>query len=111
VRGVLHCFGGSKGLLDAALPRGWYISVTGLVTFRRFDGADWLAAIPSDRLMIETDAPYMAPVPHRGKRNEPAWVAEVARSVAQHRGESVEDVQAYTTRNAERFFALEASRA
>ena len=107
VRGVLHCFGGSAELLDAALPRGWYISVTGLVTFRRFDGAEWLARIPSDRLMVETDAPYMAPVPHRGKRNEPAWVAQVARAVATHRGETFEEVQAYTSRNAERFFQLE----
>ena len=107
--GVLHCFGGSPELLDAALERDWYLSVTGLVTFRRFDGGDWLRAIPRDRLMIETDAPYMAPVPYRGKRNEPAWVLEVARAVAQHRGEPLEEVTHFTTRNAERFFALEPS--
>jgi TatD DNase family protein len=106
VRGVLHCFGGGDELLEAALPRGWYVSVTGLVTFRRFDGAGWLARLPEDRLMLETDAPYMAPVPHRGKRNEPAWVVEVARAVALHRGEAFEAVCDYTSRNAERFFGL-----
>jgi TatD DNase family protein len=106
VRGVLHCFGGSADLLDAALARGWYLSVTGVVTFRRFDGTGWLARIPSGRLMVETDAPYMAPVPYRGKRNEPAWVIEVARAVATHRGESLEQVRAYTTENALRFFSL-----
>jgi TatD DNase family protein len=106
VRGVLHCFGGSDELLDAALPIGWHVSVTGLVTFKRFDGADWLCRIPEDRLMIETDAPYLAPVPHRGKRNEPAWVAEVALAVARHRGETAERVAEYTTRNAERFYGL-----
>ena len=109
VRGVLHCFGGSAELLEAALPIGWYLSVTGVVTFKRFDGGDWLRRIPEDRLMIETDAPYMAPVPHRGKRNEPAWVSEVARAVAHHRGESAEHVAEYTSRNAERFYGLEAS--
>jgi TatD DNase family protein len=107
VRGVLHCFGGSVELMDAGLERDWYFSVTGIVTFRRFDGAQWLARIPRERLMVETDAPYMAPVPHRGKRNEPAWVVEVARAVAHHRGETVDEVRAYTSRNAERFFALE----
>ena len=106
VLGVLHCFVGGDELLDAALPAGWHISVTGLVTFKRFDGADWLRRIPEDRLMIETDAPYMAPVPHRGKRNEPAWVAEVARAVAVQRGETPERVAEYTTRNAERFYRL-----
>jgi len=106
VVGVLHCFSGSPKLLDAALSRGWYISVTGVVTFRRFDGAAWLRAVPEDRLMIETDSPYMAPVPHRGKRNEPAFVAGVAEAVALHRGESVEHVQAYTSRNAAHFYSL-----
>jgi TatD DNase family protein len=108
VRGVLHCFGGSGELLDAALPAGWYVSVTGLVTFRRFDGGDWLRAIPEDRLMVETDAPYMAPVPDRGKRNEPAWVARVAEAVAHHRAQSLQDVERYTTANAARFYGLEA---
>jgi TatD DNase family protein len=106
VRGVLHCFGGSLAFLDSALRRGWFVSVTGNVSFRRFDGFEWLRAVPEDRLMIETDAPYMAPVPHRGRRNEPSFVGRVADSVAAHRGESPAHVQAYTTRNARLFYGL-----
>lgn len=106
VAGVLHCFTGSRELLDVGLSRGWHVSVTGLVTFRRFDGVDWLREIPEDRLMLETDAPYMAPVPLRGKRNEPAFLEHVAAAVAAHRGEAVERVRAYTTRNAVRFYGL-----
>jgi TatD DNase family protein len=107
VRGVLHCFSGGRELMDAALSRGWLISVTGLVSFRKFDGGEWLRAVPRDRLMLETDAPYMAPEPHRGKRNEPALVAHVADAVARHRAEPLELVLEYTTANALRFFGLE----
>jgi hypothetical protein len=82
VRGVLHCFSGGPGLLDAALAAGWYISFAGMVTFRNFDGADLLRAVPADRLLLETDSPYLAPVPHRGRRNEPAFVVETCRAVA-----------------------------
>jgi TatD DNase family protein len=107
VRGVLHCFTGSQELLDVALARGWMISVTGLVSFRRFDGEGWLRSVPEDRLMVETDAPYMSPEPHRGKRNEPAWVAHVTDAVARLRGEPVARVRDYTTTNALRFFGLD----
>ena len=107
VRGVLHCFSGGEDLLEAALSQGWYVSVTGIVTFRRFEGAGWLRAVPDDRLMLETDSPYLAPVPHRGKRNEPAFLAHVARAVAGYRSQSLEEVIDYTTRNANRFFSLE----
>jgi TatD DNase family protein len=107
VRGVLHCFTGSPELLDVALERGWMISVTGLVSFRRFDGEGWLRSVPDDRLMVETDAPYMSPEPYRGKRNEPAWVAHVADAVARHRGEPTARVREYTTANALRFFGLD----
>ena len=106
VTGVLHCFTGGHELLAAALAAGWSISVTGMVTFRRFDGAVWLKRIPEDRLMIETDAPYLAPVPHRGRRNEPAFVALVAEAVARIRGEPLERVLDYTSRNAHRFFGV-----
>ena len=110
-RGVLHCFTGGMGLLEEALDAGWHISFTGLVTFKNFDGQEALRAVPPDRLMIETDAPYLAPVPHRGRRNEPAWVARVRDGVATVRGESPEEVERYTARNALRFFGLEAEEA
>ncbi len=106
VRGVLHCFTGGRALLEQALAVGWRISFTGLVTFRRFDGADLLRAVPRDRLMLETDAPYLAPVPHRGKRNEPAFLPLVARSVAAHRGEDPGEVARYTTEAARAFYRL-----
>lgn len=107
-RGVLHCFTGGMELLEEALDAGWHISFTGLVTFRNFDGQEALRAVPPDRLMIETDSPYLAPVPHRGRRNEPAYVARVRDGVADVRGESPEEVERYTARNAFRFFGLEA---
>ncbi len=110
-RGVLHCFTGGMRLLEEALDAGWHISFTGLVTFRNFDGQEALRAVPPDRLMIETDSPYLAPVPHRGRRNEPAYVARVRDGVAAVRGESAEEVERYTARNAFRFFGLEAEEA
>jgi TatD DNase family protein len=106
VSGVLHCFGGGPGLFDAAVERGWYVSFSGLVTFPRFDGAGLVAATPADRLLIETDAPYLTPVPHRGRRNEPAYVVEVGRRVAELRGESAHAIAALTARNARSFYGL-----
>jgi TatD DNase family protein len=108
VRGVLHCFVGGDELLEAGLDAGWSISFTGLVTFKNFDGASRLRRVPSDRLMIETDSPYLAPVPHRGRRNEPALVVGVADAVAQIRGESVAELARATTANARRFYGVEA---
>jgi TatD DNase family protein len=107
VRGVLHCFTGEEGLLDAALSAGWMVSFTGLVTFRNYGGQRLLRKVPRDRLMVETDAPYLAPVPHRGHRNEPALVRGVAEAVAQLRGEDLSDVAGYTARNTVRFFGLD----
>lgn len=108
VRGVLHCFTGGKELLDAGLEAGWYISFSGLVTFKNYEGADLVRAVPADRLLIETDSPYLAPVPVRGRRNEPAFVRHVAEGVARLRGESLEEVIATTARNAARFYGLPA---
>lgn len=107
VRGVLHCFAGGPALFEAALDAGWYISFSGLVTFPGFDVAELAAAVPSDRLLIETDSPYLAPVPKRGRRNEPAFVEYVADAVARLRGESAESVAQATTRNACAFYRLE----
>lgn len=107
VRGVLHCFSGGDALLDQALEAGWFISFSGIVTFKKFDGADRLRRVPDDRLLIETDAPYLAPVPRRGRRNEPAFLPHTARTVAAVRGQSLEHVARITTANAERFYSLE----
>lgn len=101
---VLHSFSSGEILRDAALQHGWYLSFSGMITFRSWTQADTLRMITSDRMLIETDAPYLAPVPHRGTRNEPAFVVEVARALAQSRGASFEQVAADTTRNALRVF-------
>jgi TatD DNase family protein len=103
--GVLHCFSSGRGLAEAALGLGFYISISGIITFRK---ADELRAIvrdvPLDRLLVETDAPYLAPVPYRGKRNEPAYVARVVEQLAAVRAVSVEAIGDATDRNFERLF-------
>ena len=110
--GVLHCFTAGRALAEAALELGFYISISGIVTFRN---AEDLRAIvrdlPLDRLLVETDAPYLAPVPYRGKRNEPAFVAATAAFVAELKGIDPEALAAATTANFFRLFAkAEASR-
>jgi TatD DNase family protein len=107
VTGVLHCFAGGVSLFDAGVEAGWYVSFSGLVTFPSYETRDLAAAVPPDRLLIETDAPYLAPVPHRGRRNEPAYVVEVARAVAGIRGEPLDELAALTTRNARAFYGLD----
>jgi TatD DNase family protein len=107
VRGVLHCFDGGPALLDAALEAGWYVSFSGVVTFKNYAGADLLRAVPADRLLVETDSPYLAPVPMRGKRNEPAFVRHVAEAVAAHRGVPFEGVARTTTENACTLYGIE----
>lgn len=106
VRGVLHCFTGGDALLETALASDWYVSFSGLVTFKRFDAEHRVRAVPDDRLLVETDAPYLAPVPHRGRRNEPALVVETIRAVAGMRGVDYEVLASLTARNAERFYGL-----
>jgi TatD DNase family protein len=106
VQGVLHCFSGDQDLLDEALRAGWMVSFTGMVTFKKYDGAHLVREVPRDRLMVETDAPYLAPTPHRGHRNEPAWVSRVAEGLAHVRDEEPEDLRTYTSANATRFFDL-----
>jgi TatD DNase family protein len=106
VTGVLHCFAGDRALFDAAVEADWYVSFSGLITFPTYASPDLVAATPADRLLIETDAPYLAPVPHRGRRNEPAYVVEVARRVAELRGEPVDVIASLTARNARAFYRL-----
>ena len=104
--GVLHCYTGSRALADAALAVGWYVSFSGIVTFKRWTDDDLLRAVPADRLLIESDAPYLAPVPHRGKRNEPAWVSLTAARVAAARDADAASIGAGTASNARRLFGL-----
>jgi len=104
--GVLHCFSGGSALMDTALEIGWYVSFAGMITFGRWDGADLLRAVPDDRILVETDSPYLAPVPHRGRRNEPAYVVRVAARAAEFRGCDPAEFAALSVRNAERFYAL-----
>lgn len=101
--GVLHCFTGPPDLMETALEAGWLVSFTGTVTFGWFD-AGLVRAVPAGRYMIETDSPYLAPVPRRGKRNEPAFVVHVAEAVARIRDEPVETVAKDTWDAASRFF-------
>ncbi|MEA3246572.1 MAG: TatD family hydrolase [Gemmatimonadota bacterium] len=106
VRGVLHCFTGPAPLLETALEAGWYISFSGIVTFRKWTGDDLLRLVPDDRLLVESDAPYLAPVPNRGKRNEPAWVAHTVARVASVRGTGAGEVGELAVRNAQRLFGF-----
>jgi len=103
--GVLHCFTRDDKLAKALLDLGFYISFSGIVTFRNADPLREVAKmIPADRMLIETDSPYLAPVPHRGKRCEPAFVADTAALLAELRGVSIEEFSGQTFRNAEAFF-------
>ncbi|MDP4556441.1 TatD family hydrolase [Halomonas meridiana] len=100
VGGVIHCFTEDLEMAREAVRLGFYISLSGIITFRNAASLRTLARqLPLDRLLIETDSPYLAPVPHRGKPNEPAWVVEVAECIARERGISVDEVAMQTTVN------------
>jgi TatD DNase family protein len=106
--GVIHCFTGDWDAARAYLDLGLFISVAGVVTFKTADPIrEAVRRIPRDRLMIETDSPYLAPIPHRGKRNEPAYVLRTADKVAELWGADVEEVMRVTAENARRLFRLE----
>ncbi|GAD22121.1 TatD family hydrolase [Acidovorax sp. MR-S7] len=106
--GVFHCFTETAQVARAALELGYYISFSGIVTFKNAQDLRNVAAfVPLDRLLIETDSPYLAPVPYRGKTNNPSYVPYVARQIAEVRGLSVEEVAAATSRNFERLFLKE----
>ncbi|HET9469044.1 MAG TPA: TatD family hydrolase [Vicinamibacterales bacterium] len=106
VFGVLHCFDGEVDLLEAGIEAGWMISFSGLITFKNYEKEGLVRAVPPDQLLIETDSPYLAPVPNRGKRNEPAFVRAVADALAHMRGEPLAEIAALTFRNASRFYGL-----
>jgi TatD DNase family protein len=104
-RGVFHCFSGSRDLALRALDLGFAISFSGILTFRRADDLRAIAKeVPLDRFLIETDCPFLAPVPYRGKRNEPAYVVEVARCIAELRGLEIESVAELSRQNFETLF-------
>lgn len=105
-RGVLHCYTGSHALARDALDAGWYVSFSGVVTFKKWDDEALLRLVPDDRLLVESDAPYLAPVPHRGRRNEPAWVARTVERLAAARGTAPDQLGALVTANAHAFFGL-----
>lgn len=103
---VLHCFTGGMELLEFGLERDSYVSFSGIVSFGRFDGQEAVRRVPRERLLVETDSPYLAPVPRRGKRNEPALLPHVIEAIAALRGEDASGVAAYTSENAARFYSI-----
>jgi TatD DNase family protein len=105
--GIIHCFTGDVAAARVYLDLGLYVSVAGIVTFKTAEPIrEAVKIVPRDRLLVETDSPYLAPIPFRGKRNEPAHVVETARKVAELWGTSVEDVARVTAENARRVFAV-----
>ncbi|MEM1125565.1 MAG: TatD family hydrolase [Bacteroidota bacterium] len=108
LRGIFHCFGGPGWLAEAAQRLGFLLGLGGTLTFKNSGVAELVATVPLDRFVLETDAPYLAPVPYRGKRNEPAYVPLVAARLAEVHGVSVEEVERVTSQNARALFDLPA---
>ncbi|MEO8909107.1 MAG: TatD family hydrolase [Gemmatimonadaceae bacterium] len=106
VIGVLHCYTGSHVLAEFAIDAGWYVSFSGIVTFRKWADDALLRLVPEDRLLVESDSPYLAPIPFRGKRNEPAWVSHTLAKVATARGVDTAYLGRATAQNAGRLFGL-----
>lgn len=107
VPGVFHCFSGSAEMAQELVRLGWYVSFTGVVTFKNARRAlEAIAAVPMERIMIETDCPYLAPVPYRGKRNHSGYVPKVAEKIAEIKGLSTEEAAAITMENGKRFFRI-----
>ncbi|MGQ0767520.1 MAG: TatD family hydrolase [Gemmatimonadota bacterium] len=106
LRGVLHCFTGPASLAEAAIAAGWFVSFAGVITFRKWEGDDLIRLVPSDRLLVETDSPYLAPVPRRGSRNEPAYMTHTLARLASARAVSLDEATKMSHENASRFFGL-----
>ena len=103
--GLIHCFSGTQALADTALALGMYLSISGVVTFKKSEPlCEIIKTIPLDRLLVETDSPYLAPVPYRGKQNEPAFVRHTADRLAELKGVSWEVLAQQTTKNCRRLF-------
>lgn len=106
-RVVLHCFTGSRPMLETVVARGYFVSFSGIATFPKFPAADLVPRVPDERLLVETDAPYLAPVPHRGRRNEPAFVVATVAALAAMRGTPPDILAILTRANARRFYRLD----
>ena len=106
LRGVVHCFSGSREMAEKFIALGFYLGIGGVLTFKNCKLSDTLRHIPLQHLVLETDAPYMAPVPHRGKRNESRWMTYVAERLADLYLVSTEDVKRVTTANASTLFGI-----
>ena len=107
LRGVLHCFSGSLEMAKEIFKLGWLIGIDGPLTFKNSAKLpDIVKFAPREKILIETDAPYLAPTPNRGKRNEPSFLVDIAKKIADIRGESLEEVAEYTTTNAENLYAI-----
>jgi TatD DNase family protein len=106
VCGVLHCFTGSHSLAEFAIAGGWYVSFSGIVTFKKWIDDHLLRLVPDDQLLVESDSPYLAPLPNRGKRNEPAWVPHTLAKIAAARGTDPLALGRVTSANAARLFGL-----
>ncbi len=107
ITGVLHCYTGSHALAEVGLAAGWCISFSGIITFKKWDDLALLRAVPDDRVLIESDSPYLAPVPYRGKRNEPAWCAYTLQRLAEVRAQEVGALGAHLLENTRRLFRLD----
>ena len=107
LRGVIHCFTGDYEAARAFLDLGFYLSFTGIITFKNAEPLrEVLRRLPLDRLLVETDSPYLAPVPHRGKRNEPAFVVHVAETIASVRGLPLQEIAEITSRTGRNLFGI-----
>lgn len=107
IGGIIHCFTGTQRLADAAIEMGFHISFSGVLTFKNAEELrDVARSVPMDRLLVETDCPYLAPLPHRGKRNEPAFVRETASRLAELKGVGVEEIARDASGNFKRLFKL-----
>ncbi|MHB8837481.1 MAG: TatD family hydrolase [Gemmatimonadaceae bacterium] len=106
VVGVMHCFAGPPALAEVAIAAGWYLSFSGIITFKKWADDALLRLPPADRLLVESDAPYLSPVPYRGKRNEPAFVSHTVIRLAEARGLSADRLGDVVTENAVRCFGL-----
>ena len=107
VKGVFHCYSGSAEMARQLVNMGWYIGFTGVLTFKNTRKAvETAASIPLDRIVLETDCPFMAPEPYRGKRNDPGYLPKMAEKLAEIRGISLEEAIAATTENAKRLYRI-----